>query len=183
MPVGLLVGLSTDQVEAILIHELAHIRRRDYLVNLLQKFVECVLFYHPAVWWVSGLVRAERENCCDDVVVKLNGDARGYAAALATLEKNRWPAREPALAATGGSLMKRIHRLVQQPERPRTAAAPVFAVGLLVVSLGVAVGGWQTKPRGRRSLTVAALMRPLRLLHARWPRSRTTSPLRRIENG
>jgi len=145
MPVGLLMGLSTDQVESILIHELAHIRRRDYLVNLLQKFVECVLFYHPAVWWVSGVVRAERENCCDDVVVKLNGDARGYAAALATLEKNRWPAGEPAMAATGGSLMKRIHRLIQQPERPRTAAAPIFAVGLLVVSLGVAVGGWQGK--------------------------------------
>jgi GWxTD domain-containing protein len=81
--------------------------------------------------------------------VKLNGDARGYAAALATLEENRWPAGEPALAATGGSLMKRIHRLIEQQERPRTGATPVFALGLLVVSLGVAVGGWQTKPAPR----------------------------------
>ncbi|SPE29682.1 Peptidase M56, BlaR1 [Candidatus Sulfopaludibacter sp. SbA6] len=175
MPVGLLMGLSTEQVESILIHELAHIRRRDYLVNLLQKFVECVLFYHPAVWWVSGLVRAERENCCDDVVVKLNGDARGYAAALATLEKNRWSAGEPALAVTGGSLMKRIHRLIQQPtqqpERPRRAAAPVFAVGLLVVSLGVAVGGWQTRtlPDGRGSATSTA---PVPAIPAERPQTR-----------
>ena len=156
MPVGILMGLSTSQVESILIHELAHIRRRDYLVNVLQKFVECVLFYHPAVWWVSGLVRAERENCCDDVVVELNGDARGYAAALATLEKNRWPAGDPALAATGGSLMQRIHRLIRQPERPRTAAAPILAAGLLVVSLAVALGGWQAQPQQPAATTLQA---------------------------
>lgn len=146
MPIGLLAGLTTDQLESILIHELAHIRRWDYVVNLLQNLVEGLLFYHPAVWWVSGQVRAERENCCDDVVLKLTGDARGYAAALATLEQNRWPAREPALAATGGSLMKRIRRLLQEPEGHRASAAPVFVVGLLVVSLGVAVAEWQTKP-------------------------------------
>ncbi|HEY2015945.1 MAG TPA: GWxTD domain-containing protein [Bryobacteraceae bacterium] len=146
VPVGLLMGLSTDQLESILVHELAHIRRRDYLVNLLQSFVESLLFYHPAVWWVSGLVRGERENCCDDVVVELKGDPRSYAAALATLEINRWPAREPALAATGGSLMKRIQRLLQEPQRPRAATAPIFATGLLIVAFAVGLGGWQGKP-------------------------------------
>ncbi len=146
MPMGLLAGLSTDQLESILIHELAHVRRWDYLVNLLQNLVEGLLFYHPAVWWVSGQIRAERENCCDDVVVNLKGDARGYAAALATLERNRWPDQEPALAATGGNLMKRIRRLLQEPDRHRASAAPVFVVGLLVVSLGVAVASWQTTP-------------------------------------
>ena len=69
MPVGLLAGLTAGQVEAILLHELAHIRRHDYLVNLLQIFVEGLVFYHPAVWWISGVIRAERENCCDDLVV------------------------------------------------------------------------------------------------------------------
>ncbi len=146
MPMGLLAGLSTDQLESILIHELAHIRRWDYVVNLLQNLVEGLLFYHPAVWWVSGQIRAERENCCDDVVVNLKGDARGYAAALATLEQNRWPASELALAATGGSLMKRIRRLLQEPEGHRASAAPGLVVGLLVVSLGVAVASWQTTP-------------------------------------
>src|ERR1039457_350005 len=159
MPMGLLAGLSTDQLESILIHELAHIRRWDYVVNLLQNLVEGLLFYHPGVWWVSGQVRAERENCCDDVVVNLNGDARGYAAVLATLEQNRWPADELALAATGGSLMKRIRRLLQEPERHRASAAPVFVVGLLVVSLGVAVASWQTTPspapKAARSLAVS----------------------------
>ena len=69
MPVGLLAGLPAGQVESILLHELAHIRRHDYLVNLLQTSVEGLLFYHPAVWWISGVIRAERENCCDDLVV------------------------------------------------------------------------------------------------------------------
>ena len=155
MPVGLLVGLSTDQVQAILLHELAHIRRRDYLVNVLQNFVEGLLFYHPAVWWISGLVRAERENCCDDVVVDLNGDPYGYAVALATLENSRWPAREPVLAATGGNLMKRIHRLTQEPRRPRGAAAPGFVAGLLVLTLSVAMGGWQAKPAAAPSKSAA----------------------------
>ena len=99
MPVGLLAGLPVAQVEAILIHELAHIRRQDYLVNLMQTFIEGLLFYHPAVWWISGVIRAERENCCDDLAVAVTGDARQYAAALAALEQNRWAAHELALAA------------------------------------------------------------------------------------
>jgi beta-lactamase regulating signal transducer with metallopeptidase domain len=92
-------------VEAILLHELAHILRRDYLANLLQTVVEGFLFYHPAIWWISSVVRAERENCCDDLVVEASGDAREYAAALAALEQTRWAADRAALAATGGSLV------------------------------------------------------------------------------
>jgi GWxTD domain-containing protein len=145
MPVGLLAGLPVAQVEAILIHELAHIRRQDYLVNLMQTFVEGLLFYHPAVWWISGVIRAERENCCDDLAVAATGDARQYAAALAALEQNRWAAHELALAATGGSLVKRIRRLLQQPERPRAAWTPVFSAGILVVSAGLALASWQTQ--------------------------------------
>lgn len=146
MPVGLMAGLPTSQLEAILLHELSHIRRWDYFVNLLQNVVEGLLFYHPAVWWVSNQIRAERENCCDDAVVALTGNAREYAAALATLEQNRWPAQEPALAATGGSLMNRIRRLLQEPPRHRTSSAPAFVLGLLVITAGIAAG-WQSKPK------------------------------------
>jgi GWxTD domain-containing protein len=146
MPVGLLAGLPVAQVEAILIHELAHIRRQDYLVNLMQTFVEGLLFYHPAAWWISGVIRAERENCCDDLAVAATGDARQYAAALAALEQNRWPVHELALSATGGSLVKRIRRLLQQPERPRAAWTPVFSAAILVVSAGIAFASWQTPP-------------------------------------
>jgi beta-lactamase regulating signal transducer with metallopeptidase domain len=101
VPVGVLAGLSPNQLEAILAHELAHIRRHDYLANLLQTCVETVLFYHPAVWWVSGRVRAEREHCCDDAAVRVCGDAVSYARALATLEAFRG-ASGLAMAASGG---------------------------------------------------------------------------------
>jgi GWxTD domain-containing protein len=134
-PLGLLAGLSESQVEAILVHELAHIRRYDYALNLLQGFVEGLLFYHPAVWWISHVVRAEREHCCDDVVMTYCPDARAYAAALAMLERNRPVYGEAVLAATGGSLMKRIHRLLNGPKPANRTVAPALAVGLLLIAV------------------------------------------------
>ncbi len=144
MPVGLFAGLPAGQVEAILLHELAHIRRYDYLVNLLQASVEGFLFYHPAVWWISGLIRAERENCCDDLVVATNGNAREYAAALAALEQNRWSAHEAAPAATGGNLMQRIRRLLDRPEAPRRALTPIFSACILAITAAVVLTAWQS---------------------------------------
>jgi len=170
VPAGLLAGLAPDQLEAILLHELAHIRRHDYAVNVLQSLVEGLLFYHPAVWWVSGIVRAERENCCDDAVVALRGDARGYAAALAALESLR-SAGQPALAAKGGNLMKRIHRLLE-PERPRSAAAPVVAAVLLLVPVAWALAAWP-QPTGKPATRIVApatqRRRPRRRAMARTP--------------
>ena len=74
VPLCALSELSEDQLRAILAHELAHIRRNDYLVNLLQTLAETLLFYHPAVWWVSRCIRQERENCCDDVAAVIGGN-------------------------------------------------------------------------------------------------------------
>ena len=145
MPVGLFAGLPAGQIEAILLHELAHIRRYDYLINLLQASVEGFLFYHPAVWWISGLIRAERENCCDDLVVATNGDAREYAAALAALEQNRWSARDAAPAATGGNLMQRIRRLLDRPEAPRRALTPIFSACILAITAAVVLTAWPSK--------------------------------------
>ena len=88
VPVGALAGLPPEQIEALLLHELAHIRRHDYLVNIVQSAIEALLFYHPAVWWVSGHIRAERELCCDDMAVSVSGDAVTYARALAELESD-----------------------------------------------------------------------------------------------
>jgi GWxTD domain-containing protein len=132
VPAGLLAGLPPDELESILLHELAHIHRSDYLVNLLQTIVESLLFYHPAVWWVSGIIRAERENCCDDIAVAARGNAHAYAATLVSLEEHRMTSREPALAATGGNLMHRIRRLLNQPEPPRTATALLLSMGFLL---------------------------------------------------
>ena len=146
VPLDLLSGLPAGQVEAILLHELAHIRRRDYLINLLQAVVENLLFYHPAVWWVSGVIRAEREHCCDDLAVAVQGNAFEYASALTALETRRGVA-EPALAATGGDLMKRIRRLLNRPEPRHTAFTPAVAAGIVILTAAAALTAWQPKPQ------------------------------------
>ena len=98
MPLSVLGSLSPDEIEAILAHELAHVRRWDYLVNLLQTALETLLFYHPAVWWISARIRAERENCCDDLAVAVCGNRRVYAGALASLAQ----LQVPAISGPGG---------------------------------------------------------------------------------
>ena len=115
VPAATLAGLSASQLELVLAHELAHIRRRDYLVNLLQTAVETLLFYHPAVWWVSGRMRVEREHCCDDLAVAACGNPVGYARALADLEGLGTRGPVLAMAASGGSLFDRVARLVTPP--------------------------------------------------------------------
>jgi GWxTD domain-containing protein len=165
MPVGLMTGLPAGQIESILLHELAHIRRHDYLVNLLQIVVEGLVFYHPAVWWISGVIRAERENCCDDLVVATQGDAFAYAAALTALEQNRGAVREAVLAATGGSLVKRVHRLLVQPEGPRAALTPVFSAAILTIMMVAALAAWQTSaPPRPPAPAVPPAPAPVRLL-------------------
>ncbi len=142
MPVGLMAGLPAEQVEAILLHELAHIRRYDYLVNLLQVFVEGLFFYHPAVWWISGVMRTERENCCDDLVVNVTGGALEYATALTSLEQRRAHS-ETAMAATGGNLVNRIQRLLGRPQRRYVAVMPVFTAAILTVTVVTALAALQ----------------------------------------
>jgi GWxTD domain-containing protein len=144
LPVGLLAGLSPAQIEAVLLHELAHIRRHDYLVNVLQRLAEGLLFYHPATWWISRVMRAERENCCDDVVVSIKGDAHEYASALAALEQNRLSNSEPAVAATGGNLMKRIRRLLS-PAKQNSAWAPFLAAAIFITTAAVSLAAWQSE--------------------------------------
>lgn len=132
-PTAALSGLTPGQLEAILAHELAHIRRHDYLVNLLQNLIETLLFYHPAIWWVSHHISIERELCCDDLTVKICGDRIEYARALATLEELREPAQGFALAAGGGSLLRRIRRLADAPVEANRSGwwlAGVIALGL-----------------------------------------------------
>lgn len=141
LPASTLTGLTAQQLEAILAHELAHISRYDYLVNLLQTAVETLLFYHPAVWWVSKQARLEREHCCDDLAVAVQGDALVYARALAELETRRASRPQLALAATGGSLLARIERLLgcSQPTKPQPG--PWLTAVMLVASLLGLVAG------------------------------------------
>ncbi|WP_052571783.1 M56 family metallopeptidase [Geothrix fermentans] len=137
LPACALSGLAPRQLEAILAHELAHIRRGDFLVNLLQSLVEVTLFYHPAVWWLSARIRHERELCCDDVAASLCGDPLLLARALTDLEALREaasPAPHLALAANGGSLMHRVRHLLQ-PALPASNAARAAALALVAASL------------------------------------------------
>lgn len=136
VPVGAFTGLSQQQLEALLAHELAHIRRYDYFINLLQSVAETLLFYHPAVWWVSNRIRTEREHACDDLAVTVCGDALVYARALAELEGLRaGGAQRLALAATGGSLLARIRRLVATPSRQEQRPSAWLAALVLLVAL------------------------------------------------
>src|SRR5213594_2736274 len=111
LPVRALTGLTEEQIEAVIAHELAHIRRFDCFVNLFQIATETLLFYHPAVWWVSQRIRAERENCCDDEAIAICGDAVNYARALTLMEEWR---TAPALmmAANRSPLGERVVRLL-----------------------------------------------------------------------
>jgi uncharacterized protein (TIGR03435 family) len=139
LPVAALAGLSPAQVEAILAHELAHIRRHDFLVNLLQTFAETLLFYHPAVWWLSARIRTEREHCCDAVALSICGDAVSYAHALVELESRRLMGSNLAMAATGGPLMARVRRVLGAPgdDRPRTFGTMVVATVVMLVICAV----------------------------------------------
>jgi len=135
LPVAALAGLTPEQVRAILAHELAHVRRHDALVNAAQTVAETLLFYHPAVWWVSSRIRTEREHCCDDVALDVSGDAYAYASALAELES--WRSARPAalaMAATGGALLQRVARLLTPPARsPRGGVTVTLALALVLV--------------------------------------------------
>ncbi|MCA9160779.1 MAG: M56 family metallopeptidase, partial [Planctomycetales bacterium] len=103
LPASAISGLSSEQLDAVIAHELAHVRRNDYLVNLFQLVMETVFFYHPAVWWVSHCMRVEREECCDDVAVKMTGDRIGYAKLLVWLEETRTqPVTAPLGMSSGG---------------------------------------------------------------------------------
>lgn len=134
LPASALVGLTPDQLESILAHELAHVRRYDYLVNTFQNLVETLMFYHPAVWWISKCIREEREHCCDDLVVRVCGDRVSYVRALVTLEEARgFP--HLALAATGGSLLHRVRRLLGVSNEGCPPSAAEFG-GITLVAIG-----------------------------------------------
>jgi uncharacterized protein (TIGR03435 family) len=141
LPVAAMAQLNVMQVEAILAHELAHVRRHDYLVNLLQTLAETLFFYHPAIWWLSARIRDEREHCCDDVAVDVCGDPVGYAAALTELAM--WRAGDVALAAaaSGGSLIERVRRILKlelpQPPTAQWTLTFLVLVGLLTTAAAI----------------------------------------------
>jgi beta-lactamase regulating signal transducer with metallopeptidase domain len=134
IPASALSGLAPAQLEAILAHELAHIRRHDYLVNLLQILVETVMFYHPAVWWISSQIRLEREQACDDIAIELCADRREYASALLAIEELR-TIGSLGLAARGmggRQMVARIGRILgMQAPSPQWGLSDIVAAGIV----------------------------------------------------
>jgi TonB family protein len=170
LPISAIAGLTPDQLEAVLAHELAHVCRHDYLVNLLQMAAETLLFYHPAVWWISARIRHERELCCDDLAVRAASGAIVYARALAALEKMRASRPALALGSTDGPLFFRIRRLVlgnAEYGPSRLSGAVAFSLALAGLALCVnwargqePVRGWavQEGPHEAVSVSGAALL-------------------------
>lgn len=138
IPSSLLTGMAPAQLEALLAHELAHIRRYDFLLNLLQNLVEIILFFHPVVWWISKKIRDERENIADDLAVQVIGEPRRLALALQELERLQFIQSQLALAAHGGNLMLRIKRLVRPETHSMHWKTAVTTVGLASVFVALA---------------------------------------------
>ncbi|RYF02444.1 MAG: M56 family peptidase, partial [Oxalobacteraceae bacterium] len=157
VPAALLAGMPPQLLEALLAHELGHVRRHDYLVNLLQNLIETLLFYHPAVWWISHRIRLEREQIADDYAAYHLGEPRRLALALSELERLQFSGHHLAQAANGGDLMGRIRRLLR-PSRQAldwTAALP-----LLGLALACALGAHVLKPAATPASDLAPVPAP-----------------------
>jgi bla regulator protein blaR1 len=142
VPAGLFAGFPPDLLEALLAHELAHVARNDYLVNLLQSITETLLFFHPVVWWLSRRIRDEREQVCDSLAARAIGDPIRLAQALNALDDVQTLQPSLALPAQGGLLVNRIRNLVS-PAPSRVQRSWALAVPLLAVALaatGVCIG-------------------------------------------
>ncbi|MDB5754480.1 MAG: peptidase, partial [Massilia sp.] len=130
LPASLVSGMPPDLLEALLAHEMGHVKRFDYLVNLGQNVVETLLFYHPAVWWISGRIRAEREQIADDVAASHLGEPRRLALALSELERLQFSHHHLAQGANGGDLMSRIKRLIRPDAQALNWKAAIPVLGL-----------------------------------------------------
>ncbi|NUM53257.1 MAG: hypothetical protein HUU46_06410 [Candidatus Hydrogenedentes bacterium] len=140
IPPSAITGLTPQQLEMIIAHELAHLARRDQFIILIQSFVEAVYFYHPAVWWVSKMLREEREHCCDDCVSRLFHNNDVYVRALLLLAETHRKEPAYALGATGGSLYRRVRRLLagsnsaSKAERIYGGMLPLGLLALLIAA-------------------------------------------------
>lgn len=137
LPVAFALSVPLSQLEAILAHELAHVRRHDFVVNLLQTLIETVFFYHPAVWWLSHRIRVEREHCCDDLAVSVLNDRIEYGRALVRVEELRGRSTVLAMSAADGSLLSRVRRIVGvvSDRSDLNTRWPVLFVGLIMLAV------------------------------------------------
>ena len=137
LPISILTGMTADQVETIIIHELLHIHQRDYLINILQSIMEILYFFNPAIWWISSIMRVEREHCCDDIVVQLSKNSLNYIKALTNIETTGLTAMRPAVALlyNKNRLLNRIMRITQQPVPSVNFSTGLISTLLIVTTI------------------------------------------------
>ena len=144
LPLAMLTKLQSSQLEALILHELAHIKRNDYILNIFQSIIETILFFNPFVRWISNYIRTEREHCCDDIVVNSNVKPLHYAKALVVLEENRLPGNLLAMAAAGNQqhLFHRIKRIMEMKTKQLNYTQRLLA--LTIVATGLVSIAWLT---------------------------------------
>jgi len=144
-PIGAINRLESDEVEAILAHELAHVMRNDYFFNILQNIIEALFYFHPAVWWMSAQIRAERENCCDDKAIELCGNSMTYAKSLIRVQEMAFYSPSLAMSFSGnkkGQLLNRVQRILNQPQNRNNVIEKLVATCLvLFFVIGLSIGG------------------------------------------
>ncbi|MEM6765434.1 MAG: M56 family metallopeptidase [Bacteroidota bacterium] len=148
-PAALLVGMRTDQLEAVIAHELAHIKRHDYLVNLVLSGLEMILFYHPAYWWISNMIKNERELCCDDMAVQMIKSPLVYAEALAEIQSYEQSAVSLAMNIQGSNkqfLLGRVKRLLTPSLEKESSHRRPWLSFLLVIGIFLGIWGVTSSP-------------------------------------
>lgn len=155
VPIAMFNNLSAEQLEAILLHELAHVKRNDYILNIFQSIVETTLFFNPFVWWISKYIRLEREHCCDDIVIAHTVQPLHYAKALVALEEYRFTTNPMAMAAADNKqhLFYRIKRIMEMKTSHLNYSQKLMAV--LIIAVGLTAIAWITpsaKQEDRKSV-------------------------------
>lgn len=137
LPVGAINQLAAEEVEAIIAHEVAHIYRNDFLMNIFISFIEVFFYYNPAVWWISGNIRLERENCCDDIAIKVCGNSLSYAKALVRLQELNAYTPSFAMPFSGrrNQLLHRIQRILNQPQNRNNILERLMATLFLLFAV------------------------------------------------
>lgn len=147
IPVGLLSNLPQDQIEAILLHELAHIRRKDYFINLLQSFAEILFFFNPGLLWISSLIKEERENCCDDIAVGITRSKSNFIHALVSFQEYNMKQNQLALGfgKNKNQLLERARRIVQDNNKSLNTIEKTFLSLCIVVIITFSLACSNTK--------------------------------------
>lgn len=149
IPIGVLTGIPYNQVEAIIAHELAHIKRNDYLVNIFQSIIEIILFYHPAVWWISSMIRNEREMACDDIALELSDEKLTYIKALVSISELETDMVSTAVAFAGNkkNLLNRIKRITKMKHSKlnRTDKWTSALMSIIIIAGVLIISGFSTR--------------------------------------